>query len=180
VATAFTSLSDLGGVLGGPWGGVTSALVALAFAATTLGNGVVFRELQSDLRLPQGSTLTLIAATAVIVFIAIPLALGDRGTDASAGAYSLTQGATALLWSLGYVAMGGLAMRALHTKVIRIAGVLTIALGLVGAASVLTASFTPLISGTVWWIWVLALSIVTVGVAWVLKSERPHSNEVQA
>jgi hypothetical protein len=173
-SSGFTSLADLGGLWGSGWSRTMSVLVCLAFVATVIGMGAVFRELQGDLRLPWGSMVVLIATAAVVCFIAVPLWRQDDGADSAASAYAITQGATALLWALGYVAMGGLAMRVVHSAAVRTAGAVTVVLGLVGTASVLTGPFTPLLSTRAWVLGVVVMSIVAVAVAWVLKAEHDH------
>lgn len=190
VAVTFTSLADLGATLGDAWGTVMGLLVAVAFVATTAGLGATFDELGGDLRLPRWSTAGLVVVAGIGCFLVIPLiaAGDDSGATASERSYAVLQGAAALLWALGYATFGLLAVRRAFPGRVRVAAVLTIALGLVGAIGVLAGPFTPLISDDAWSVdvlgstlqvgtwaaWVAGVAAAAVALAWVAKAEQSH------
>lgn len=190
-AVGFTSLIDLGGTLGSGWGTVTAVLVTIAFAATVLGTGAVFRELGSDLRLPRWSTMALATIAVAFCYLAFPLLSDGADTDASAASFAVLQGGAALLWSLGYVTLGLVGWGRLGGGWNRLASLLTVLLGLVGAVAVLTGPFTPLVSNDalsadllgstvsvgLWTVWVVGIAAVAIALSWMAKREALHHEE---
>lgn len=171
-ATTFTSLADLGGVLGGSTATLVAVLIAVSFTATALGTGSVFRELQNTLSMRKYSSVTLIAIAGIATFVLVPLIF----EDSTAGVvYAVLQGATALLWTLGYVIMGVVVLRRSPGTALRIAAVLTVALGAIGAIGVLATSFSATLTGMGWTVSVIVLAAVALALVWSLNYKRGAS-----
>jgi len=181
-AQSFTALADMGARISPSMGNITALLVAIAFAATTVATGSAFRELGDDLGLPSASTLGVVVGAGLVCSVLLPLIAhgDDSGATASAESYAITQGTSALLWALGYFVLGVVALRVSANAVVRLAGVLTAILGLIGAAGVLQGSFTPALSTSAWVIWIVALSAAAIVLTWLGKKEVDHLHHEHA
>jgi predicted permease len=146
-------------------------LVCLTFAAIVVGSGAAFRELQADVGMPRGSTITVVAVVGAVAFLAIPIAARSRGTDAAVVTYTVTQGAAAVLWALGYVSLGAVALRTQKRSIIRAAGVATTCVGAVSILAVVCGRFTDVVTPVVWGVLVCLLSGLSVGVASLLRTD---------
>lgn len=163
-ATEFTSIADLGSSIGSSWVTVLGLLVALAFVGTVVGAGSVFRELQETLSLRSGSTVGLVAVAGLATFVLVPI-MFEVSTVGSV--YAVLQGAAAVLWALGYLAFGVIALRQRGGVLMTIAALLTVLLGAIGAIGVLITSFTPSLTGVGWTVSVLLLAFVALAVVWI-------------
>ena len=158
-------------------------------APATVGFGGAFRELAGDLGLPGLSSAVLILAVGALSYLVLPLAFGSSvGSAPAVETYAITQGAAAVLWAFGYVALGVLVLRGPAPVWLKCAAGLTVIFGSLGVLGALVGSQTPLISndaisfsvggapvtlGT-WALLVLIVSVVALVVTWVVKAEGDH------
>ena len=188
-ATGATGLVDLAATVSPGLATPMALLLFVSFAATTIGFGGAFRELAGDLGLPGPSSAVLILAVGALSYLVLPLAFGSSvGSAPAVETYAITQGAAAVLWAFGYVALGVLVLRSPATAWLKGAAALTVIFGALGVLGALVGSQTPLISndaisfsvggapvtlGT-WALLVLIVSVVALVVTWLVKAEGDH------
>jgi len=191
-ATTATGLVDLAGTVSPGLATPMALLLFVSFAATTIAFGGAFRELAGDLRLPAPSSAVVIVAVGVACYVVLPLAFGASvGSAPAVVTYAITQGAAAVLWAFGYVALGVLVLRSSATAWLKVAAALTAVLGALGVLGALVGSQTSLISNDAisfsvggapvtlgaWALIVLVVSAVALVVTWLVKAEGDHLAE---